>query len=398
MNLEIIKIIDKYIGIPVCIILIIHNNILKLLGLRKNKISNRKNILMVKFFGFGNLILAMPAIKAIKEKYPDSKITFLTINKNKNLYENFDSIDKVLYFDSGNFRSFFNGIIKLLIHIKKQKYDCILDFEQFARISAIISYLTGIRDRVGFDIKWQFRGPLYPTRIKYSNKQHMVYTFYDVAMAVGCKKTEKLSLLKVPYSSEDEKIVSGILNKNQVKNTDVLVGFHVGSGQNFVLRRWPEEKFAKVGDYLVEKHNAKIIFTGSKSERTLIDNTINNMKEKNKKNIILANDITLKQLALLIEKCSLFICTDTGPLHLASAMKTPSISFYGPNTPYLYGPIGENNTFFYKNLKCSPCLSVYNAKSANCRNPMCLKKVSVEEVINVISKKYSKILKNKKIK
>jgi len=95
----------------------------------------------------------------------------------------------------------------------------------------------------------------------------------------------------------------------------------------------------------------------------------------------LSGKTSLHQLAYLMTRMKLFISNDSGPLHLAAAMKTPTIFFYGPETPNLYGPWGESNTVFYKHLECSPCINIYNAKRIDCRRGAeCVKRITVEEV------------------
>ena len=100
------------------------------------------------------------------------------------------------------------------------------------------------------------------------------------------------------------------------------------------------------------------------------------------------NRLNLKELAVLIEQCRFFISNDTAPVHIASAMKTPVVAFYGPNTPYLYGPRGKNDLVFYKDLFCSPCITNYNAKIHKCDHSTCMKTITVEEVLEGIEKKY----------
>ncbi|MDP7420700.1 MAG: glycosyltransferase family 9 protein, partial [bacterium] len=337
--------------------------------------------------------LAIPASEAIKQRYPGSRLTFLTVNENRNVYEDFDCVDQIIYLNVRSLSTFAAAFIRLIIKLRKERFDCVIDLEQFARVSAITSYLTGAAERVGFSIDRHIRRRLYTTRIRYNNDQHVINTFYDTALAVGCRKQEAVLPMKIPSSDEDRKALAGLLYENRVQTSDILIGAHVGSGPNFVLRRWPQNRFARVFDHLVEHYNARIVLTGSPGETDLIRATIDMMNEDNRKNVIIATGLTIRQLALLIERCSLFLCNDTGPLHLASAMKTPSISFFGPNTPYVYGPLGDNNTVFYTNLPCSPCLSNFTEKTTSCKNPVCLEKIDVKEVVIVIDQKYSKMLK-----
>jgi heptosyltransferase-2 len=96
--------------------------------------------------------------------------------------------------------------------------------------------------------------------------------------------------------------------------------------------------------------------------------------------IDLCGRISVEQLVLLLQRSDLFIGNDSGPLHLAVAAGTPTVSFFGPETPALYGPRGEGHVVLYKDLPCSPCLNVYHSKeNSSCRDNVCMNSIEVEE-------------------
>ena len=87
------------------------------------------------------------------------------------------------------------------------------------------------------------------------------------------------------------------------------------------------------------------------------------------------------ELCALLQRSALLITNDSGPLHLAEALATPTVSFFGPETPLLYGPTGDNQVVFYKGIYCSPCLNVHNQKQAPCKgNNVCMKLINPDEV------------------
>jgi ADP-heptose:LPS heptosyltransferase len=94
------------------------------------------------------------------------------------------------------------------------------------------------------------------------------------------------------------------------------------------------------------------------------------------------------QFISLLKLSDLVVSADTAPVHLASCLSVPIVGLYGPNTPFLYGPWGDNNIWFYKKLDCSPCITNYNAKINRCRHPegegACMRKISVDEVFLAI--------------
>jgi lipopolysaccharide heptosyltransferase II len=373
--MQLIKNVDRYLGIPICYLLHSIDSLKP-----KPKPHKIKNILAIKLSGFGNLILSLPALRSIKRKFPESKITYLTQYTNKELLEGVEDIDDIIYLKVKGHRLLYD-LSKVLSKIKRKKIDLVIDFEQFARVSTILSYLSNAKKRIGFNTKKQGRGMLYTTKVNYNNNQHMIKTFYDLAVALGIKpKTfDTYEFPKLSYSETDQRTIENYTSNKKKK----IVCIHPGTGKNVPERKWNKDKFAKLADELIEKYNASIFFTGTKDELKLIKSITSKMRNKFHN---LAGKLSLRQLSLFISKSDLLITNDTGPLHLASFNKIPSISFFGPNTPKLYGPIGNNHITMYKNMHCSPCITNFNEKSTNCKHFECLKSIQVKDVLTELSK------------
>jgi ADP-heptose:LPS heptosyltransferase len=96
----------------------------------------------------------------------------------------------------------------------------------------------------------------------------------------------------------------------------------------------------------------------------------------------------LGEFMALIRSSNLVVSNDTAPIHIASYMHRPSVAIFGPNTPALYGPINNQSIVFYKPLPCSPCLSNLTTKTSDCRNPLCMSSISVEEVFRQIERNF----------
>ncbi len=368
MNLQIIKYLDRYGGIFLC-------NLLGFFHKDKPLIENPKKILIMKFSGFGNIVLALPTIRAIRKKYPKSEIVFLTHTINKAVIEKESSINRIEIFDIAGTLGTIQNILKLFESIKKENFDLVIDLEQFSRFSALVSFFSKAETKIGFSTEGQGREKLYDIKIDYNNNQHTSKTFGDIA-----KKLNALidfSNTKISLTIQDKRNVDNLLKQKNILAKDVLVGIHPGCGINNPKRKWQKEKFAKLADFLIEEYGYKIFFTGTGKEDELIKE-IQSMMENSSVNF--CNTTNIRESAELISRCKFFISNDTGPLHLASAMKIPVVSFFGPNTPLLYGPLGDNNLIFYKKMNCSPCTTNFNEKSTKCKHFKCINNISFEEV------------------
>ncbi len=374
MQIDFIKYVDKYIGGALCNILSVFK--------RKNSVKEPKNILIIQLWGIGETICTLPAIKLLKNK-TGAKVNILCTDRVYDVYSGLNYIDNIYMIKTGFF-SILGFILK-----NYKKFDLVIDMEEYLNTSAIISLFVG-RESAGFD--HGRRASLYSKKIRYNDKQHVVYTFMDLINLEDNRNHDNLKLEKVYVSDNDKKVVENYLKKVGIKKNDVLIGIVVGAAESAKCRMWPKEKFAKLADMLIEKKNAKIIFIGAPNEKEIIESIQCLMKEKS---VCAAGTTTLKQSFYLIEKCSLVVSNDTGPMHVSAAMGVKTIGLFGPNLPKRFAPFGEGNISIYKKNACklSPCINVHKGKVPDClykKNSddyqKCMKAISVDDVMNAIEK------------
>ncbi|MDP3766182.1 MAG: glycosyltransferase family 9 protein [Nanoarchaeota archaeon] len=373
-----IKFIDKYIGNLAC-------NFLAFLNKRQAK-ENIKidKILVIQLWGIGETILTLPAIEALRKKYPEAEIDVLATSRNKDVFFNNKNVDNIITLRLNPF-SIFNFILK---HIKK--YDLAVDMEEYLNISAILSFFAGKRI-VGYS--HNSRARLYTDRVKYNDRQHASQTFLDLIRTLDIVYDfDKLSSLE--YSKNDKKIVDKFLKNNGLKNNDFLVCVAPGAAESAKARMWPYDRYAELCDEIIIKHNAKVIFVGVLNESGLIEN-IQKMMEKKDKTINAAGKISLNQLFYLISKCKLFIGNDAGPMHIAAAQGVKTLGLFGPNLPVRFGPYGRGNIGLYKGYNCefSPCINVHKGQVPDCLYPKnsndyqkCMKNISVNDALMEVEK------------
>lgn len=382
MNLRIVRLIDIYLGIALAYLLSFAKNFP---GRKTDSFRAEScgRILLVKFWGVGNVVMLLPSAKAIREAYPGAKIDFLTLASNKEVSESAAVFDNVYTLDIKGIAKFASSCLNKLSELKNKDYDLIIDFEQFARFSAIFCRFIGRKNIIGFDTTGQHRHFLYTKSVQYNNNIHITKSFYQLAQEVGAGAKDYIKPVPLVYSDKDMMEVKRLLRDSGIHEGDKLVILHVGTSGNFRLRRWPVEYFARLSDKLVESFPVRIVFTGLSEESDLAKKAIGYLKNRQKV-CNLSGKLNLSQFIALIKLSDLMVSADTAPVHLASCMDVPVAGLYGPNTPLLYGPWLKKSICFYKKLSCSPCITNYNAKINNCRHPQgqgaCMKNISVEEV------------------
>ena len=179
---------------------------------------------------------------------------------------------------------------------------------------------------------------------------------------------------KIPVSDHTRKFIDSILIRHGVKSPELLVA--INPVAKWKTKLWDNLKFALLADRLIEKYNASVIFTGSQSDKSTIDNIMSCMSQRA---VNLAGETTLKTLAALYEKTKFLISTDTGPMHMAAAVGTPVIALFGPTAPWRTGPFGAEHKILRSNLNCSPCFK------RQCNTIDCMKQISVEQVMDAVN-------------
>lgn len=367
LKIKTIRKIDRYIGNGLCCLLSVFN--------RKGNLKEPKKILVVQLWGIGETILTLPAIKALKNRFPEAKITVLSTKNVKDVFfKKFDVVAVKLN----------PGSILKFILSNYRKYDLVVDFEEYLNISSIISFFAG-KYRVGFN--HGNRALLYSKKISYNDEQHVEKTLMDLVNILGAEyKAEKL--IKLNYSKEDKIYVDNLLKKNNILKKDLVVGIAAGTSESAKSRMWPKNRFAELSEGLIEKYNAKIVFVGGKKEAELVNEI---QKLTKNKTINFSGKTNLKQLFYLIEKCNVFISNDTGPMHIAAAQGVKTIGLFGPNLPSRFSPYGKGNIGIYKGAECSPCINVHKGEVPECKwkgkdYQKCMKKISVEDVLRAFEK------------
>ena len=326
----------------------------------------------------GETILCLPAIKALKESSRNSSIDILVTDRVKDIFYNNRSVGGIISVKLSPV-----SIIKFIIQ-NCRKYDIAIDMEEYLNVSSIMAFFAG-RKRIGYS--HGIRSNLYNEKVHYNDRQHTAQTFMDLLQPLGIKKAVK-SLEKLYYSTDDEGNIDKLLKENNISKKDFIVGLGIGAAESVKERMWPEERFAEVADYLINKYKAKIIMLGNKEESILGENIIKLIKNKNSA-FNFAGKTSAREMFYLASLCKLFIGNDAGPMHVAAAQNVKTIGLFGCNLPVRFRPFGKNGFYIYKKDSQEACINVHKGEIGACkfgRENACVKKIQVEDVKDLIKK------------
>jgi ADP-heptose:LPS heptosyltransferase len=347
-----------------------------------------RRVLAIKLYGLGNITMIVPVLDALRRGVPGVEIDFLTMEANRTLLESSGVVARVLDLRVTSWGQLAGSMWRAFRSIRGRRYDLVVDFEQFVKLSAVVAYLSGAPRRIGFNTDGQRRGWLYTTRVVYSDGEQMREIFRRLLRPL--RVDVPLRRPSFSIQARDEERARELLAAGGVAPGHFpLVGMHVGSGPNFYevpLKRWPPRSFAAVADGLVERHGAAVVFTGrGGEERELVAEARSAMSRPS---IDACDRLSVGELLAFLRGCHLVVSNDTSVMHLAAAMRTPVAALFGPTSPQQYGPGNPGDLVFSRDLYCSPCLTNYNLKVSYCADPVCIRSIGPDEVLEAIEKRF----------
>ncbi len=371
MKISMMKLTDEYLG-RVCVFFI--SVFRKKSGSKKYESSMTGKILFIKFWGIGSIVLTTPTLLKVKSQYAPAEIYFLTLKNNLGICREIKLIDKILTIDISNPFLFISDLIRTILFLRKIKFDIIIDFEFYTYFSSIITGLLNSGLSIGFDNLKNNRNILFSKTILFNDKIHTRDNFLNLAAVEN-------SGMMYPANSGFPELSSGY------HHTDNRVEIIINPNASRLAyeRKLPDEFFIEIINHITGKVKCEIILTGSEDEQDYVNHIFESLKNKSRVSN-LCGKTNVRELISLIKSASCLITNDSGPLHIASALNTPVIAFFGPESPQRYGPLSDKKLVFYNKLECSPCMSISNSKTVNCiyDSPKCMEQFDIREVIKKI--------------
>jgi lipopolysaccharide heptosyltransferase II len=388
MNISVMKKIDQYVGMPICLALDIVSRFRSIFPVRN--IEKPRKILVMKFFGMGSVILSSPMLNGLRNTFPVAEISFLTFASNKDIIERLNLVNNVYCLRTSSFLEFAGDLIRTLLAIRKERFDVTIDMEFFSKFSTIITFLSASPIRIGYYLRQLWRGDLLTHQIYYNHYKHITEVFAALAAPLNVQ-VENYKLIRPAISAAEIKSALQLLSSVGIQPDEGLICFNVNASQMSLERRWPMKEFVKLATMLLSELKVKVLFIGASSDSQYVKQVTVQIKPQDRV-INLAGSTKLGELLAILNKSIMLVSNDSGPLHLAAALGVPTVSFFGPESPMLYAPMGGETLIFYKGLYCSPCLNVFNVKTAPCKGEnVCMLSIDAEKVFVAIKDQFKRV-------
>ena len=327
-----------------------------------------KSILFLRHDRIGDMVFSTAVLKSLKRNYPAAKITVLASERNFDILKHNPNIDEILIY---------KGIIWFIREIRPRGYDLVIDpFLTYELRQAFMTCLAGGKYRIGFEeagreVFFNVTGPVA------SPPKRMVDHLLDLVEQVGgkragCEPEVFLSDAEIKWASE-------ALAEKGISANELTIGIHPGA--HYPSQRWLAERFGKLARRILDQFQAKVILLGSQEEKVLL----HEVKDVAGKGVQVFPSLKLRELMALISKCDLLVCNNSGPLHIASALKVPTVSMIGPTVTPLWLPYGKNNMTINKALSCSPC------NRSVCKGHECMELITADEVFEAVQTQITRI-------
>lgn len=340
------------------------------------------NILLIRLSSLGDIVLTTPAIRALRERYPDARIDYVVGDRFVGALSQHPEIGRLLVFPkrrikelwkSGQIAALLREISRFVRELRKKAYDYVIDLHNVTD-SALIALFADGRIKAGH--RRQLLSLPFKVRASFddgfaSAEMHAAESALMFLVESGC-----LDLRDLP----PEPHLDYFLPPSAAGEVDLFLESHGLAGKGLVginpcgsypFKRWHEERFAAVGDWLHAEYGAAVIIFGSPAEQDIVRRVMGRMGTA----AVDSSHLTLFQAFELIRRLALFVTNDSAPMHVAAAFDTPTVALHGPINSRKFHPLSQNAIGIGKELACLPC-----RRPRDCARRDCWDLVSVEEV------------------
>jgi lipopolysaccharide heptosyltransferase II len=334
-------------------------------------------ILLIKWSSLGDIVLTLPALKAIKEKFPKADIALLTSRQGLEIIGRFPYIKD--FFIVKNFHGLkgLSELIGVAAELRKFCPDLCCDLQNNKK-SHLAAFLSCANKRIGYKTKkfdFLMNETISGARDTMPPVQHQF------------RLLKKLDINLVPApdpitaSQKESEYAQALIRDSWAGKNQKLIGINFGSSEKWQTKKWPTENIARLSDMLAQD-GMRVFITGTKEDSVHAKKVAAMSKSK-------PYDITGKtsimQLVAFIKRCNAFVTSDSAPMHIASFCEVPLVALFGPTDPARHMQANGRVCLICKKLKCSPCYK------PSCRHLSCMNKITPEEVFSGVKK----LLKNK---
>ncbi|MCU0586958.1 MAG: putative lipopolysaccharide heptosyltransferase III [Syntrophobacteraceae bacterium] len=336
-----------------------------------------RRVLLIKLRHIGDVLLAAATCRALKAARPDARISMLVPAGTEAMLTGHPDIEEVIPLKRGGG---WMEDLRLIRALRRRRFDVAVNMTEGDR-GAILAFLSGARVRIGIDPRHKgLKGKkwLYTHRIKpVYDGRHRALMDMDVLEPLGIRGMSPRVELFVP--GEDQDFVDGWLHEQGLGDGRPFVVVHPTS--RWLFKCWRDEAVAHVVDHL-ESRAVRVVLTSGPDAREArkLDSIVSRCRSQP---LVLSGRLTLKQLAALLKRSTLFFGVDTAPMHMAAALGKPVLALFGPSDSRVWGPLTPLGRILDRRADF-PCLPCRRDGCDGSKRSLCLEAITTEEVVSAL--------------
>lgn len=308
--------------------------------MKKFQSEEIKKILILQYKPFGDVLLNTGYLPTLREKFKNVKIDFLVRKPYDIVLRDNPNLNEVITFENISGFNYLLQRIKIILDIRKRKYDLIID-QLKGSGSGIITLFSGSKYKLGFN-DHQFNW-VYNLRADEGSPKFTAARKFDLLKPIGIDKVSyKVEITITPNAKS---FIKNWLNENNLSNAKIIC---VAPGSPVASKKWSSKNYAALCDMIIKSTDYKLVFIGAADEQNDIEKVIDQMNEA----ALIAPKTDFIQAGALLQNADLLICNDGGLNHLSIAVETFSLAIFGNTDPILWSGQELGNHFYLKNDKC----------------------------------------------
>jgi lipopolysaccharide heptosyltransferase II len=335
----------------------------------KINFASIRKILVLRYRSIGDILLANPALKGLRDKFHNAKIHVLIDDVFEDILAGNKNVDRLILNPRKPAGARWIGDIEMVKKLRAEKYDIAVDLHSGPR-SAMFALLSGAGLRAGH--AFRLRNKLsYNVPVAHATAdEHTWKVQFRVVAALGAKWPARPEFFlhvgdEAALSLKDKLARAGFTFDRP------FVVLHPGA--RVMVKRWPAERMGELARWLVDEKKVAVFLAGSPADGPEI------RKIRNASGYALPffTELRLGELVALINQSALVVCNDSGPMHIAGVLNIPTVALFGPSDPQVWAPVGDRNiTLACAPMECMPC----DQKHCPYEGNHCMTRISVDEV------------------
>jgi lipopolysaccharide heptosyltransferase II len=327
-----------------------------------------KKALFFKPGAIGDLLHTLPALKSLKRKFPAAQVTVVVSPGLESLLQGTPIADRVLVFDKTKLKKSLRDFFEFGLLLRDEHYDLFVDMQPSVR-SLMLRWISGAELVLTYRKQKKIEAG--------TQRLHAAENFMETLKPLGIN--EAVTNIDLPVLPDALKAVDRFLAERGIDASKPIIAMNCSVGSARPARNWFPERFAILADRLIKELGVEIVFVGGNEDREIVRRVMADMRGKA---VSAAGELSIVLSAALLSRCSSLVSSDTGPLHLATAVQTPVVGLYGSTDPRRTGPVGIGHRVFIKDLSCVPC----EKKQCTLGTRACMEAITVDEVFEAIRK------------